>query len=401
MCDLNEVVFVIVIMLLAGVFYLIFKSYANRRYNKEKAIKNIYSISRCFLCTRNKRDAFLAATVSAGAIIICFVLNIQFNFSEILRDSYRDRQGYSTVVSLQGFEKLEEIEKFLDDNGYKYTLLYSKWVEYSELNGVPVNEEKDKYNGFWAAVLSKQTDININFQIQEGTFMAENYFIYRCNLKEGKEYATFGGNIVYSGAIDGNKQNMGLVRYNCIINEKDWHLGIDDTWNILFLLDLSKTDERGLEELLSGMPCRVETASQLADELNKVMSDYISVIVVVGFMLILVTATFFYSMVQSDLAARKKELYLYQIYGASRKKAFWVVYLEYLMIAWISSFSVVCVTMVIGSCFFRFFLNRHYPLSIPVVLITSFVSSVFVLLCCFWAQWVNSLGTKTEIIRDE
>lgn len=106
-------------------------------------------------------------------------------------------------------------------------------------------------------------------------------------------------------------------------------------------------------------------------------------------------------MVQSDLAARKKELYLYQIYGASRKKAFWVVYLEYLMIAWISSFSVVCVTMVIGSCFFRFFLNRHYPLSIPVVLITSFVSSVFVLLCCFWAQWVNSLGTKTEIIRDE
>lgn len=391
----------IVIMLLAAVFYFVFKIYAGRRHKKENPIKSIYSISRCFLCTRKKRDAFLAAMVSAGAIIVCFILNIQFNFSGILRDSYRDRQGYSTVVSLQGFEKLEEIEKFLDDNGYKYTLLYQKWIGYSELNGVPVDEEKDKYNGFWPAVLSKQTDININFYIQEGTFMAENYFIYRCNLEEGKEYDTFGGNVLYTGAIDGSRQYMGLVRYNCIINEKDWHLGIDDTWNILFLLDLSKAEETKLEGLLSGMQCRVETASKLIDALNQVMADYISVIAVIGIMLILVTAAFFYSMVQGDLAARKKELYLYQIYGASRKKAFWVVYLEYLIIAWIASFSVVCVTMMIGSCFFRFFLDRHYPLSVPVVLITSLISSVFVLLCCFWAQWVNFWGSKIEIIRDE
>lgn len=391
----------IVVLLLAGMFYLVFKGYASKRFKKEKALKSIYGISRCFLCTRNKRDAFLAATVSAGAIIICFVLNIEFNFSGILRDSYRDRQGYSTVVSLQGLGALGETEKILNDNGYKYTLLYSKWVEYSELNGVPVNEKEDKYSGFYAAVMSHQTDNNVNFQVQEGEFMAENYFVYRCSLELGEEYGIFGGNAVYSQNIKGSQTYMALVVYNVLVRQEDWHLGINDTWSPLFLLDLSKADEEGLKELLEGTQCRVETASQLTDELNKLMSDYISVILVAGFMLVLVTAAFFYSMVQSDLIARKKELYLYQMSGASRKKAFWVVYLEYLMIAWISSFSVVCVTMVIGSSFFRILLKRHYPLSVPVVLITSLVSSLFVLFCCFAAQWINSARTKTEIIRDE
>ncbi len=395
------IICITVILLLTGVFYIVFKILAGKRFNKEKPLNSIYGISRRFLCTRNKRDSFLAASVSAGAIIICFVLNIEFNFSGILRDSYRDNQGYSTVVSLQGFGKLKEMEKFLDNNGYKYTLLYSKWVEYKELNGVAVNPDKDRYNGFFAAILAKQTDNNVNFQIPEGSFAAENYFAYRCGLELGNEYGIFGGNAVYSNNLDGNKQNMALARYNCIINQKDYHLGTDNTWSMLFLLDLSRADEEELKELLKDIPCKVETASQLTDEINRIMSDYISVILVAGFMLILVTTTFFYSMVQSDLAIRKKELYLYQLYGASRKKAFRVVYLEYLLIAWIASFSVVCVTMFLGSCFFRFMLNRHYPLSVPVVLITSFISSLFVLLCCFAAQWVNLARTKTEIIRDE
>lgn len=403
LCYIN-ILFIIcitVILLLTLTFYIIFKSQAQKRNNKGKILNSIYGISRCFLCTRNKRDAFLAASVSAGAIIICFILNIEFNFSGILRDSYRDKQGYSTVVSLQGFNNLNEIESLLNNNGYKYTLLYNKWVEYKELNNVRKDTKKDKYTGFFAALLVKQTDNNINFQIPKGSFAAENYFVYRCGLELGKEYNIFGGNTVYSSNLDGNKQNMALARYNFIINLEDWHLGTDNTWRSLFLLDLSRQEEENLKKLLLNVHCNVETASQLTDELNKIMSDYISVILVAGFMLILVTTTFFYSMVQSDLAARKKELYLYQLYGASRKKAFRVVYFEYLLIAWIASFSVVCVTMFLGSCFFRFMLNRHYPLSVPVVLVTSFISSLFVLLCCFAAQWVNSIGTKTEIIRDE
>lgn len=395
------VICTVVLLLIAGVFYLVFKSRQAKRFKKGKALNSIYGISQCFLCTRNKRDALLAATISAGAIIICFVLNIEFNFSGILRDSYRDRQGYSTVVSLQGLGRLGEIEKFLDDNGYKYTLLYSKWVEYSELNGVAVNDKEDKYNGFWAAVLDKQTDNNINFQVQKGGFMAENYFVYRCGLELGREYGIFGGSTTYSGNIKGSQMYMALVVYNMLVNKADWKLGIDDTWSPAFLLDLSRADEIELEKLLEGSQCRVETASGIIDGLNQIMSDYISVILVTGLMLVFVTAVFFYSMVQSDLVERKRELYLYQMYGASRKKAFQVVYFEYLAVAWIASFSVVCVTMFLGSCFFKFMLKKHYPLSVPVVLITSFVSSVFVLLCCFAAQWVNSIGTGTEIIRDE
>ena len=92
---------------------------------------------------------------------------------------------------------------------------------------------------------------------------------------------------------------------------------------------------------------------------------------------------------------------MYQIYGASRKKAFWVVYLEYLMIAWIASFSVILVTMVLGDVVFSLMLKKHYPLSIPVVLITSLVSTLFVLACCMIAQLMNFMSTKMEIIRDE
>ena len=145
----------------------------------------------------------------------------------------------------------------------------------------------------------------------------------------------------------------------------------------------------------------METASQLTDMIIELLSEYLSVVAVAGMMLILVTGAFFYSMVRSDLLSRKRELYLYQIYGASRRKAFWVVYLEYLLIAWIASFSVILVVMVLGDAVFSLMLNKHYPLSIPVVLITSFVSTLFVLICCMVAQLMNFMSTKMEIIRDE
>ncbi|MCM1256330.1 MAG: ABC transporter permease [Roseburia sp.] len=279
----NIVLFVcgVVLSLLSGVFCMIFQGQAGKRKSGKKPLEKISHISYRFLCTRNRRDAFLASTISVGAIMICFVLNIVFNFSGILRDAYRDNMGFSTVVlKMNSLDEGRRMEKILDENSYFYTKAY-------------------------------------------------------------------------------------------------------------------------LKLLLENENCDVETASQLSDGLVELLSDYLSVVAVSGAMLIMVTGIFFYSMVRSDLLARKKEMYLYQMYGASRKQAFWVVYLEYLMIAWISSFSVVLVTMALGEMIFSGMLHRHYPLSVPVVLITSLVSTLFVLMCCLIAQWMNFVGTKMEVIRDE
>lgn len=106
-------------------------------------------------------------------------------------------------------------------------------------------------------------------------------------------------------------------------------------------------------------------------------------------------------MVRSDLLARKREMYLYQIYGASRKKAFRVVYLEYVMIAWIASFCVLLVCAAVGGTLYKIILASNYPLSAPTVLFTVTAVTLFVLACCYAAQWMNFRGTKIEIIRDE
>ncbi len=384
----------IVLLLLFAVFYLMFKGQTKRRYSEKKKLDKISGISYRFLCTRNRRDALLAATISVGAIIICFVLNIIFNSSGILRDSYRDNLGYSTMVQMDGISGSKKIQDILDKNGYFYTKGYSKWMNYSELNGISVDDF------FSALVLEEQTDGNKNFKVLEGSFAAENKFVALCSLELGTMSDIFGKELVYAENIKDN-QWLSLISYNIKVNRKDWNLELDDTWSTIFLLDLSQSAEKELISLLKDEPCSVETASQLTDMIMELFSEYLSVVVVVGVMLILVTGAFFYSMVRSDLLARKKELYLYQIYGASRKKAFWVVYLEYLMIAWIASFSVILVTMVLGDVVFSLMLKKHYPLSIPVVLITSLVSTLFVLACCMIAQLMNFMSTKMEIIRDE
>ena len=384
----------IVLFLLFAVFYLMFKRQTKRRYSEKKKLNKISGISYRFLCTRNRRDALLAATISVGAIIICFVLNIIFNSSGILRDSYRDNLGYSTMVQMDGISGNERIRDLLDEKGYFYTMGYSKWMNYSELKGITVDDS------FSALVLESQTDGNKNFKVLEGSFAAENKFVALCNLELGTMSGIFGKDLLYVENIKDN-QWLSLISYNIKINRKDWNLELDGTWSTIFLLDLSQSAEKDLISLLKDEPCSVETASQLTDMVIELFSEYLSVVAVVGVMLILVTGAFFYSMVRSDLLARKKELYLYQIYGASRRKAFWVVYLEYLMIAWIASFSVILVTMVLGDAVFSFLLKKHYPLSVPVVLVTSFVSTLFVLICCMAAQLMNFMGTKMEIIRDE
>lgn len=384
----------IVLLLLFAVFYLMFKTQTRRRYSEKKELDKISGLSYRFLCTRNRRDALLAATISVGAIIICFVLNIIFNSSGILRDSYRDNLGYSTMVQMDGISRNEKIQDILDKNGYFYTKGYSKWMNYSELNGISVDDS------FSALVVESQTDNNKHFRVLEGSFSAENKFVSLCNLELGAMSDIFGKDLLYAENIKDN-QWLSLLSYNIKINRKDWNLELDDTWSTIFLLDLSQSAEKELISLLKNEPCSVETASQLTDMIIGLFSEYLSVVVVVGVMLIMVTGAFFYSMVRSDLFARKKELYLYQIYGASRRKAFWVVYLEYLMIAWIASFSVILVTMVLGDAVFSLMLEKHYPLSVPVVLITSFVSTLFVLICCMIAQLMNFMGTKMEIIRDE
>ena len=384
----------IVLSLLSGVFYLMFQRKAKQRNAGRRKMDKISDISYRFLCKRNRRDALLAATISVGAIIICFVMNVIFNFSGILRDSYRDNLGYSTLVEVYGLDENEKIQSILEKNGYLYTMGYFKCMNYYELNGISTEDY------FWALVLEKQTDGNRHFQVPEGCFAAENKFVSVCNLELGTDSSIFGRDLTYSENIK-ERQWLSLMPYNIKVNRQDFNLELNDTWDTVFLLDLSRSEEKKLISLLENEECTVGTASSLADGLMELMSDYVSAVAAVGIMLILVTGAFFYSMVRSDLLERKRELYLYQVYGASRKKAFWVVYLEYLMIAWIASFSVVLVTMVLGEAVFFLILHKHYPLSVPVVLITSLVSTLFVLACCSLAQWMNFMGGKMEIIRDE
>lgn len=284
---------------------------------------------------------------------------------------------------------------FFKNKSYINGMVYSKLMKYNELNGFPLDD-----NYFWAMIINRKTDSNIHFKVAEGTFAAENRFAGICGLKFGQKSSLFGRELTYSDIIT-DSQWLSQINYSIKVNREDWELNLDESFHTCFLMDIDRAAEEKLETLLSQESCSVNTASALVDELSEILSDYLSVVSLVGLMLILVTGTFFYSMVRSDLFARKKELYLYQIYGASRKKAFWVVYLEYLMIAWIASFCVVFVTMVLGESIFYFMLKRHYPLSIPVVLITSFVVTLFVLFCCMAAQWINFVSGNMEIIRDE
>lgn len=387
----------VILAMLFAVFYLVFSGRRKKRGKGNKALEKISGISWRFLCTRNKRDAFLAATVSVGAIIICIALNFMLDFGRVLRASYSDNVGFSTAVKVSGVQGGERIGELLDKNRYLYTTVYCKRMKYADIGVFTASGESDFFD---AMLIGKQTDGNQRFRVPEGTFIAENYFSYLCDL-EGKEKTDILGKELICSEFVNENQVFTPVRYNFKVNKSDWEQPLDDSWETVFLLDVSREEERDIERLLAGETCSVETASSFVDTVVELLSDYLSVVSAVGIMLILVTGTFFYSMVRSDLLARRREMYLYQIYGASRRKAFWVVFLEYLIIVWIASFSVVLVAMIAGESVFAFLLWKHYPMSIPVILITSIIVTFFVLACCYIAQWINFRSTKMEIIRDE
>lgn len=387
----------VILAMLFAVFYLVFSGRRKKRGKGNKALEKISGISWRFLCTRNKRDAFLAATVSVGAIIICIALNFMLDFGRVLRASYSDNVGFSTAVKVSGVQGGERIGELLDKNRYLYTTVYCKRMKYADIGVITASGESDFFD---AMLIGKQTDGNKRFRVLEGTFIAENYFAYLCDLVRKEKTDILGRELICSEFVNEN-QVFTPVRYNFKVNESDWEQPLDDSWETVFLLDVSREEERDIERLLAGETCSVETASSFVDTVVELLSDYLSVVSAVGIMLILVTGTFFYSMVRSDLLARRREMYLYQIYGASRRKAFWIVFLEYLIIAWIASFSVVLVAMIAGESVFAFLLWKHYPMSIPVILITSIIVTFFVLACCYIAQWINFRSTKMEIIRDE
>lgn len=387
----------VILAMLFAVFYLVFSGRRKKRGKGNKALEKISGISWRFLCTRNKRDAFLAATVSVGAIIICIALNFMLDFGRVLRASYSDNVGFSTAVKVSGVQGGERIGELLDKNRYLYTTVYCKRMKYADIGVFTASGESDFFD---AMLIGKQTDGNKRFSVPEGTFIAENYFSYLCDLERKEKTDILGKELICSEFVS-ERQAFTPVKYNFKVNKGDWEQPLDDSWETVFLLDVSREEEKDIERLLAGENCSVETASSFVDTVVELLSDYLSVVFAVGIMLVLVTGTFFYSMVRSDLLARKREMYLYQIYGASRRKAFWVVFLEYLIIAWIASFSVVLVAMIAGESIFAFLLWKHYPLSIPVILITSIMVTLFVLACCYIAQWINFIGEKMEIIRDE
>lgn len=386
----------VMLLLLSAAFYIVFRWMRRQRDKGKKVLEKISGISFRFLYTRSRRDAILAATVSVGAIIICIALNIMFDFTGVLRGAFSKNGGYTTVVTVPGVDQGAKMGEILDKNGYLYTMGYYKSTGYSKL-GIRIPE--DATDGVDILLVEKQTDGNKNFQVEKGCFAAEGYSIYRCDLKMREDSDVFGKRLTYNKHID--LTGIYLLNYGIIMNREDWVMGFDNTWDTVYMIDLDKEGEQELKELLEGERCEINTAGAIVDELVKLLSDYWSIVAATGAMLVLVTGTFFYSMVRSDLLARKKEMYLYQIYGASRKKAFRVVYLEYVMIAWIASFCVLLVCAAVGGTLYKIILASNYPLSAPTVLLTVTAVTLFVLACCYAAQWMNFRSTKLEIIRDE
>lgn len=390
----------IILLLLLGIFYIFFHEQGKKRNHGIKVLEKISGISYRFLCSRHKRDALLAATVSVGAIIICVAANFIFDFRVSLRAAYSKNEGYSTVVEAPGLQEQGMIQEILEKNGYRYSKGYTKEMKYVDI-GIPHDEEKDEYDGFYALVLDGQTDDNKAFQIPEGCFASENYFSFRCDLELREESDIFGNNLKFYKRAGQSGMRVVIFPYNFIVNRSDFGWEMDDTWDTVWILDIDRASEERLESLMEGQRCTVITTTAAVNELVEVLSDYLSIVAVVGIMLVLVTGTFFYSMVRSDLLSRKKEMFLYRVYGASRRKAFWVIFLEYLMIAWIAAFCVIAASTLIGGAIYGFILGTYYPLSLPVVAVTFLAVTCFVLGCCYIAQWINFMGGKMEMIRDE
>ncbi len=379
---------------LFAVFHFIFGVYT-KKHRKNKKICSVIDLSFCFLCSRNQRDALLSIVISIGTIFLCFAANVGFNIGDMLRSAYRDNMGYTALIRVDEFEQKEQVKSCLDEQGIPYTFGYSKLMNYSQLYHMDGEEGK-----FRALVIEKQTDNNLHFYVPENSILVENYFASRCNIEEGKKTDSFGSSVECIGYLTDN-QYLSLVNYNFIINKADWNLDIDDSWSAVFLTDLSAGKEQKVEKMLESLPCHMESASKLIDELKQMMSDYLDILILVVGMIMLVTSAIFYTVIRSDLTGRRTEMYLYRVFGASFAKAQKVIFYEYMMIAFISSFAVSFTVMVCGEIYFYFGLRKHFPMSLPITAATTLSAVIFIVLCCQAAGLSNARSARVEVIRDE
>ncbi|MCM1065084.1 MAG: hypothetical protein NC420_11565 [Eubacterium sp.] len=376
-------------------FHIFFGSFTKKS-RKTRKISRPKDLSFCFLCSRNKRDALLSIVISMGAIFLCLAANIMFNVSGILRSAYRDNLGYTCLVRVDDFGQKDLIRERLDENGVTYTYIYSRMMDYSQLNHMENAEGK-----FWALVIDSQTDGNRHFFVPEHGFYVENYFAGRCGVREGQQYDLFGSPAVCLGTNQENNQYLSLVSYNFLVNLEDWQLGIDDSWHAMFLIDTSLAAEKEIAGMITDLSCHLRTTSELVQNIREMLSDYLDILALAAGMIVLVTVTVFYTVIRSDLTRRRTEMYLYRVFGASFAKAQKVIFYEYTMIALVSSLAVSFAVMVCGELYFSLALQKHFPLSIPITALTTAMAALFVFLCCQAAGYASAKGAGLEIIRDE
>lgn len=376
-------------------FKLFFKLFADRiRENKE--LHTMRDITRCFMCARKRRDILLACVISMGTVLICIVSNIRFNISGILRSAYRDNMGYSILVRVDDYEDRVNVKETLNEMKISYTSAYSKLMDYSDLAGV---EESDDGGKFWALVIDERTDDNRHFHVPEHGAVVENYFANRCGLIE-QDIKFFGG-YISSWELSDTDQYLSLVNYNVMINYNDWKLGIDEEWSPIFLIDASKMQEKMIADAISDYDCHIESASGLIDEISQLMKDYMRIIAVTAATLILVVSSVFYTLIRKDLVSRRTELYLYQVFGATGLQADMIVFGEYIIIALVSSVVVTVAVLIIGELYFYYGLHKHFPFSVPILLITTGTAMIFIFACCKAAGFISRKGAGVQVIRDE
>ena len=387
----------VVIFLSAALFFAfhIFFGSFTKKSRKNRKIGKVRDLSFCFLCSRNKRDALLAIVISMGTIFLCLAANIIFNINGVLRSAFQDNLGYSCLVRVDDFGQKDLIRSRLDKNGITYTYIYSKLMDYSQLNHME-NEEGQ----FWALVIDSQTDGNRHFFVPENSFYTEKYFAGRCGTRKGQQYDLFGSPVVCLGSMEDN-QYLSFVNYSFLVNMDDWELGIDDSWHAMFLINTSLSAEKKIEGMLTDLSCHLRTPAEIIEEIREMLSDYLDILALVAGMIVLVTVAVFYTVIRSDLSQRRTEMYLYRVFGASFAKAQKVIFYEYVLIALISSLAVSFSVMVCGELYFYLGLQKHFPLSIPITAATTALAVIFVFLCCQAAGVANARGTGLEIIRDE
>ncbi len=384
---------VILALLLFGLFRFFFFYCGSRRRNR-RPLCSPRGISLRFLCSRGRRAAGLSAVISVGALLVCFAGNLIFHFDDILRQSYRENMGYTVCLRVSDWHERESIGAFLDLNGYRYTCLYSKLMDYRALDGCETVDGK-----FWVALIQKQTDENTHFAAPTQGFLAENYFSGQLGLTSGDYSDAPGHHLRFAGGLT-DRQALSLVSYNILLNASDWKYDIDESYSCIYLMDISRAEEKRLQLLTKSLPLEMETASALVDALFETMHEYFAIVVLMFLMLVLVTSAFYFATIQSDLRQRRTEFLLYRIYGASRRTVKRLFCGEYLLIGFVSSFCVVFVVMVLLELLFSSFLGHHYPLSLPVLLLTMLLVNGFISLCCLTAGLTAGGDRQTELIRD-